>query len=80
MRWTRVISLQEESAQLTRAWDLGPDIVAELEEMASVDEDLLTLLEPYFDPIIFQEVTSNPKIEEYRLDSDELRQWGLRVT
>ena len=80
LRWTRVISLQEEPAQLTRVWDLGPDIIAELEQMASVEEDLLADLEPYFDPITFQEVTSNPKLEEYRLDPDALRHWGVRAT
>ena len=56
------------------------DIIAELEEMANVDEDILAVLMPHFDPITFQEVTSNPKIEEYRLDTEELRQWGVRAT
>ena len=59
---------------------MGPDIIAELEEMANVDSDLLADLEPHFDPITFQEVTTNPKIEEYRLTIEELRQWGLRAT
>ena len=68
LKWTRVISLQDQEQEVTRTWDMGPDIVAELEEMASVDEDLLAVLEPHFDPITFQEVTSNPKTEEYRLD------------
>ena len=59
---------------------MGPDIIAELEEMASVDEDLLAVLAPHFDPVTFQEVTSNPKTEEYRLDTEELRRWGVRAT
>jgi len=50
LKWTRVISLQDEEQELTRTWDMGPDIIAELEEMSSIDEDLLAVLEPYFDP------------------------------
>ena len=59
---------------------MAPHIIAELGEMSSVDEELLAVIEPYFDPVTFQEVTSNPKIEEYRLDSGELQQWGVLVT
>ena len=59
---------------------MGIDIIAELEEMANVDQDLLPDLEPHFDPITFQEVASNPKIDEYRLTTEELRQWGVRTT
>ena len=32
---------------------MAPDIIAELGEMSSVDEELLAVIEPYFDPITF---------------------------
>ena len=63
-----------------RAWDLGPDIIAELQQMADFDEDLLEVLEPHFDPIAFQEVNQNPKLEAFKLYEDELRDLGIRAT
>ena len=80
LKWTRVISLHDEEQGLTRTWDMAPDIIAELQQMAGVDEELLAIIEPHFDPVTFQEVTTNPKIEEYRLDPGELQQWGVLAT
>ena len=37
----------------TRVWDLGPDIVAELQQMAEVGVEELVLLRQPFDPIAF---------------------------
>ena len=59
---------------------MGPDVNAELTLMAELDADELPAHEPHFDPINFQELVTNPKIEEYRLDPEELRQWGVIVT
>ena len=72
--------MQDWEPKSTRTWDMGPDIVAELEEMAGVDEDLLTVLEPHFDPIAFQEANQNPQLGAYKLQEDELRDLGITAT
>ena len=48
--------------------------------MADLDEDLLEVLEPHFDPIAFQEANQNPKLEAFKLQEDELRDLGIRAT
>ena len=80
LKWTRVISMQEEPAQAARVWDLGPDIVTELQQMADLDEDILEVLEPHFDPIAFQEANQNPQLGAYKLQEDELRDLGITAT
>ena len=36
-----------------RAWDLGADIVYELQQMRDIEADELEQLEPLFDPLAF---------------------------
>ena len=78
--WTRVISLQALEAAPTRVWDLGPDIITELENMQEMDEAELPILEPPFDPIAFQQANKNIHLQAYKLAEDELRIHGTVVT
>ena len=65
LKWTRVISMQEWETHSTRAYDLGADIIFELQQMAEINAEELPRLEAAFDPITFQEANPEPKIEAY---------------
>ena len=80
LKWTRVISMQDWEPNSTRVWDLGPDIVAELQQMAEVAAEDLEQLEPVFDPIAFQEANQNYKLERFTLPEAELHDHGIMVT
>ena len=58
-----MVSLQEWEMPSVRAWNLGHDIILELQAMADIDTEKLPELEPYFDPIAFQASNPDPKIE-----------------
>jgi len=80
MKWTRVISMQEWHFTTVSAWDLGTDIVEELQQMAEIDTAELPALAPAFDPIAFQEENAGLKMEHYKLDQDQLLAFGMEAT
>ena len=49
-----MIALQRWELNSTRSWDLGNDIIAELQVMREINPDELERLEPIFDPLAFQ--------------------------
>ena len=53
LKWTRVLSLEGWENNSTGVYDLGPDIIAELESMEDIQSQELPKLEPVFDPITF---------------------------
>ena len=80
MKWTRVISMQEWYFTTVSAWDLGADIVEELQQMAEIDAAELPALASAFDPIAFQEANAGLKMEHYKLDQDQLLAFGMEAT
>ena len=64
----------------TRVWDLVPDVITELHNMAEVDAESLPIHEPHFDPIAFQEENTDPKLTNYALSKDELQDLGIVAT
>ena len=48
-----VLSLEGWENNSTGVYDLGPDIIAELESMEDIQSQELPKLEPVFDPITF---------------------------
>ena len=80
LKWPRVISLQEWETNSARTWDLGADIIFELQQMAEINGAELPELKPAFDPIAFQEDHPDPKIEAHELSQEQLVEAGCEVS
>ena len=70
LQWTRVISMEGWATTSIRAWDLGADIIYELQQMTEINGDDLPRLEPAFDPIAFQEDHDDLTMENYMLTDE----------
>ena len=53
LKWTRLVSLQKWEPMSCRAWDLGTDIIYELQQINEIDTGELEHIEPVFDPLVF---------------------------
>ena len=76
LKWSRVVSLEGWEDNSTQAWDMGPDIVAELEAMEDISPSQLAKLEPAFDPLAFQQLHSEWDLHTFELDAGRLQALG----
>ena len=70
LKWTRVVALWKWEPSSCRIWNLGNDIVYEMQQMQQVDTGELEPMEPVFDTLAFQQAHPNPKLEEYTLSEE----------
>ena len=61
-------------------YSLGDDIKYVKQKMAAIKLDGLPLLWSYFDPIKWQELNSHPHYEVFKLNPEQLKDWGEEAT
>ena len=79
LKWSRVVSLQEQHPDLRSNWLMAPDIIEQREAQMEIERPA-ELEEPiFFDPKAFQDAHDELKIEDYMMKEGALEEWALRT-
>ena len=80
LSWTRVVALKEFEEGSTRCYKLTDDILEGLKEMEEIELTDLSMLLTHFDPIRWQAQNPHPHLCVYKLNPEQLKDWGEVVT
>ena len=71
--WTRLVAIEGDNSVDNQRHSLGPDIVEALQALEEDNEINYNISEVLFDPVSFLEDHQNPKKDDYRLETEQLR-------
>ena len=71
--WSRVTKVDGYLPGLEEKYEIGPDLLSELQHMQDIDVDSTPEWEPLFDPAEFQRTLGNITFEDWKLGEDQLR-------
>ena len=80
LRWTRVIDLQDYEEQANHVHSMADDILYGKQQMAAIKLDGLPQLCAHFDPIKWQEQNPQPHWAVYKLNAEQIKDWGAVAT
>ena len=79
LKWSRVVSLQDQHPDLRSNWQMVDDIIEQREAQMELEMPP-QLQEPVlFDPKAFQDAHGELKLQDYRMNDGELEEWAMRT-
>ena len=80
LRWTRVIDLRDYKEQSMHIYKMVDDIMYGKQQMAAIKLEGLPQLCAHFDPIKWQEQNKHPHLSVWKLNEEQLKDWGEVAT
>ena len=80
LRWTRVIALRDFEELAPHIYKMADDILYGQQHMAAIQLEGLPQLCSFFDPIKWQEQNPHPHLCVFKLNVEQLKDWGEVAT